>query len=74
MLNHLLTLYSKTNWPFFSIRSLINEGVFNKEEADKLFYEGKITKREGMHGDLIEFINKEKWMNLVNGYQNTKDL
>ena len=59
MINHLLSIYAKTKWTFFSVRELQNEGVFNKDEANKLFKEGKIRKREGMHGDLIELIIDE---------------
>lgn len=56
MLDHLISQYTKTKWPFFLVRQLQNEGVFNKEEANILALEGKIRKREGMHGDLIELI------------------
>lgn len=59
MLDHLLSRYNKTKWPFFSVRKLKAEGKFNREEANKLFREGKIRKREGMHGDLIELITNE---------------
>ena len=59
MLKHLLSIYSKTKWPFFLVQDLKNMGIFDKDEANKLASEGKIRKREGMHGDLIELMENE---------------
>lgn len=58
MLEHLKLKYSETNRPFFNIRELSNKGLFDKDEANNLFHAGKIRKRKGMHGDLIELIVK----------------
>lgn len=59
MLEYLQIEFSKTKWPFFRVIDLIEKGVFDRDEANRLFREGKIRKREGMHGDLIELINEE---------------
>lgn len=56
MLNHLLSQYEKTKWHFFLVPKLKHISVWDKDEANKLAQEGKIRKREGMHGDLIELI------------------
>ena len=61
MLKYLTDKYSKTKWPFFLVPKLIHLGVFDKEEANQLYREGKIRVRDGMHGKLIELIiNKEE--------------
>ncbi len=55
MLKHLQSIYAKTRWPFFRIQNIINAG-FTREEANKLRIEGKIRKRKGINGDIIELI------------------
>ena len=56
MLEYLKVEYAKTLFPFFSVRKLKRLGVFDKDEANKLANEGKVRKRDGMHGVLIELI------------------
>jgi len=56
MLKHLLSQYEKTKWNFFLVTKLKYIGVWDRNEANKLAQQGKIRKREGMHGDLIELI------------------
>ena len=61
MLKYLTEKYNETKWPFFLVTKLIHLGVFDKEEANRLYSEGKIRVRDGMHGKLIELIiNKEE--------------
>lgn len=56
MLEYLLSEYARTKWPFFYVVKLKEKGLFEKDEANKLASEGRIKKREGMHGVLIELI------------------
>lgn len=56
MIEYLQSIYEKTRWPFFLVVDLKSKGIFNREEANLLITEGKIKKRQGMHGDLIELL------------------
>lgn len=60
MLKYLIDKYNETKWPFFLVTKLIHLGVFDKEEANQLYREGKIRVRDGMHGKIIELIIEEK--------------
>ena len=59
MLEHLKSTYASTRSPFFRVVKLQNQGIYDKAEANKLKDEGKIRKRRGVNGDLIELIEKE---------------
>lgn len=56
MYDSLLSIYDQTRWPFFSVSDLQYKGIFDREEANILYKEGKIKIREGMNGKLIEII------------------
>lgn len=59
MIDYLKEHYDKTKWPFFLVRDLIRQGVFDANEANNLVKEGIIRPREGMHGKLVELIIKD---------------
>lgn len=59
MYDSLLSIYDQTRWPFFSVSDLQYKGIFDREEANRLYAEGKIRIREGMAGKLIEIIIKK---------------
>lgn len=48
--------YKETNFPFFGHGDLYIKGVFDKDEANMLFKEGKIKIRQGANGKIIELI------------------
>ena len=47
-------------FPFFLVSDLQFKGIFNKEEANKLFIEGRIKVRMGMNSKLIEYVPANK--------------
>jgi len=49
----LIERYKKTGWHIFLVPTLIVEGVFDKDEANRLFKSGHITISQGMNGRLI---------------------
>lgn len=52
----LLQEYNKTKFPFFTIGELCLKNVFNKEEANMLYKQGKIKIRKSISCTLIELI------------------
>ena len=63
MIEHIQKIYDITKFPYFRVGTLKTDGVFDKDIANKLLQQGKIRKREGMHGTLIEIVEEK----LVNG-------
>lgn len=59
MYEFMIKKYEKTHWPYFSINDLVYEGVFSKDEARKLYNEGKIKVAEGINSKLIMLIEDE---------------
>lgn len=56
MYKYLLSEYERTKFPYISLNEMIIKGVFNREEARKLYDEGKIKVHDGMHGKLIRLV------------------
>jgi len=56
MLEYILEEYERTKFPYISLNEMIIKGVFNREEARKLYNEGKIKVHDGMHGKLIRLV------------------
>lgn len=60
---YLQAVYNTKKWPFISLIQVFNElkGLQTKEETraelNELVQAGKIRKREGINGDLIEIID-----------------
>lgn len=53
--NYLKSHYEKTKWPFVGLVEIINKfGEEGRDELNELHKEGKIGRREGMNGWLIE--------------------
>ena len=47
-------------FPFFLVSDLQFKGIFNKEEANKLFGEKRIKVRMGMNSKIIEYVPANK--------------
>lgn len=56
MYKYLLSEYERTKFPYISLNEMIFKGLFNREEARKLYNEGKIKVHDGMHGKLIRLV------------------
>ena len=56
---YLIQRFKVTRFPFFGIGELHILGLFDKDEANKLFKEGKIKVRQGVSGKIIELVVKE---------------
>ncbi len=58
---YILLRYSKTRWPFLPVIEIINRfGEKGRASLNRLYREGKIRKRPGFNGPLIEIKTREQ--------------
>lgn len=52
--------YAVTKWPFFTLAELVYKlGKEVKTELNQMLSEGKIRRRNGFNGPLVEYLNKQ---------------
>jgi hypothetical protein len=56
ILSYLEESYKITKWNFFHVIEVKNKFGECSDELNRLFREGKIRKRPGINGDLIELV------------------